>query len=371
MSRPTTVALALGGGGARGYAHIGVLEVLEERGFEVISIAGTSMGALVGGLHAADVLPDYARWARKLTQRDVLRLLDPTLRAPGAIRAEKVFAVVTELLGDRTIEDLRLPYTAVATDLLAGREVWFQRGPLAPAIRASIALPSFITPVMLQGRLLADGGLLNPIPVAATAAAAADVTLAVSLSEEHLTGTGTAPTTMAAASDAQLPDRTPSGGSPASAANELRRESTAIRDHDLVRAVTGWFNGAREPTELGPADAADLATASASGPTPASGEADDRVEHPDDEVRSDVTTHDWFAPTPPGLRTLEVMQLSVEALQASVTRFRLAAYPPDVLVSVPRDACRTLEFHRAGELIEIGRQRAAAALEGVPARQPS
>jgi len=353
VSRPTTVALALGGGGARGYAHIGVLEALEARGFEVISIAGTSMGALVGGLHAAGVLPAYAEWARGLTQRDVLRLLDPTIRAPGAIRAEKVFAVVTDLLGERTIEELPIPYTAVATDLLAGREVWFQRGPLAPAIRASIALPSFITPVMLQGRLLADGGLLNPIPVAATAAAAADVTIAVSLSEEHLAGTGTAPTSMAADPDGHAATPPP----PRDADAHHRGESSAIREHDLVRAVTGWFNGAREP--------ADLEAAGEAGVAPA------RSGTPDGEEQDDAAAHGWFTPTPPGLRTLEVMQLSVEALQASVTRFRLAAYPPDVLVTVPRDACRTLDFHRAEELIDIGRRRAQAALDGVAARQPA
>src|SRR5690606_14916524 len=187
MAQPR-VALALGGGGARGYAHIGVIEVLEERGYDIVAIAGTSMGALVGGLHAAGSLGAYADWVRTLTQRDVLRLLDPSLRAPGVIRLSKIFARVSELLGDQRIEDLPIAFTAVATDLLAGKEVWFQRGPLAPAIRASIALPSFITPVMLDGRLLADGGLMNPVPVAPTAAVAADLTIAVSLAEEHLVG---------------------------------------------------------------------------------------------------------------------------------------------------------------------------------------
>jgi NTE family protein len=193
MSRPTRVALALGGGGARGYAHIGVIQVLEERGYEIAGVAGTSMGALVGGLHAAGQLEAYTDWVHTLTQRDVLRLLDPSFRAPGAIRAAKVLEEVAELLGDLRIEDLPIPFTAVATDLLAGREVWFQRGPVDVAIRASIALPSFITPVMLHGRLLADGGLLTPIPVAATAAIPADLTVAVSLSEEHLTTPGAAP----------------------------------------------------------------------------------------------------------------------------------------------------------------------------------
>lgn len=320
----TRVNLALGGGGARGYAHIGVLEVLDERGYEVASIAGTSMGALVGSLYAAGTMYEYADWARGLTQRDVLRLLDPAFRAPGAIRATKVFAKVAELLGDRRIEDLPIPYTAVATDLTAGREVWFQRGPLAPAVRASIALPSFITPVVIDGRLLADGGLLNPIPVAATAATPADITIAVSLAEEHLTGSASA----AAPTAATAPVTAPLAG----------HELGGLRDTELVRTVTGWFAGLGEDeTEevLAPA--------------------------PDDVTGVGIA---GFEPPPLGMRTVEVMQLSVEALQAAVTRFRLAASPPDLLITVPRAAARALDFHRAEELIALGRARATAALDG-------
>jgi NTE family protein len=325
---PTRVNVALGGGGARGYAHIGVLEVLEERGYEVACIAGTSMGALVGALYAAGRMGEYASWARSLTQRDVLRLLDPAFRAPGAIRATKVFAKVEELLGDRRIEDLPIPYTAVATDLTAGREVWFQQGPLAPAVRASIALPSFITPVVIDGRLLADGGLLNPIPVGATAATPADLTIAVSLAEEHLTGTAGAapPASMTAPASAPL----------------AGREPAMIRDSELVRAVTGWFAGIGddEPED----DGADLP------PAPVAPAAEG-IPH-------------GFSPAPAGMRTVQVMQLSLEALQAAVTRFRLAASPPDLLITVPRGAARALDFHRAAELIALGRARTIAALDG-------
>lgn len=323
--RPTRVNLALGGGGARGYAHIGVLEVLEERGYEVASIAGTSMGALVGALYAAGTMHEYADWACGLTQRDVLRLLDPAFRAPGAIRATKVFAKVAELIGDRTIEDLPIPYTAVATDLTAGREVWFQRGPLAPAVRASIALPSFITPVVIDGRLLADGGLLNPIPVAATTATPADLTIAVSLAEEHLTGTAGAasPTAVTAPAIAPL----------------AGRELGGLRDSELVRTVTGWFGSITDEVEELPAPA------------------------PDDATGFGLA---GFTPPPAGMRTVQVMQLAVEALQASVTRFRLAATPPDLLITVPRSAARALDFHRAEQLIALGRSRATAALDGDP-----
>src|SRR3954468_13867645 len=136
MERPTRVALALGSGGARGYAHIGAIQVLEERGYEIVTIAGSSMGALVGGLCAAGKLPEYTEWVCGLSQFDVLRLLDLSLSAPGAIRAEKIFARVRELLDGVLIEDLPIPFTAVATDLAARKAVWFQRGPAQVAIRA-------------------------------------------------------------------------------------------------------------------------------------------------------------------------------------------------------------------------------------------
>ncbi|NLI17576.1 MAG: esterase, partial [Actinomycetales bacterium] len=168
------VALALGSGGARGYAHIGVIEELRERGHDVVTIAGTSMGALVGGLAAAGTLDEFTAWVSGLTQRDVLRLLDPTLTGPGAIKAERVVRKVSEILDGALIEDLPIPYTAVATDIGSRREVWFQDGPVDVAIRASIAIPSVITPVMLNGRLLADGGLVNPVPVGPTTATHAD-----------------------------------------------------------------------------------------------------------------------------------------------------------------------------------------------------
>ena len=130
------VALALGSGGARGYAHIGVIDELHERGHEVVGVAGSSMGALVGGLEAAGKLDQFSSWASSLTQRAVLRLLDPSLTAPGVLRAEKILDAVREIVSDATIEELPIPYTSVATDLITGKSVWLQRGPLADAIRS-------------------------------------------------------------------------------------------------------------------------------------------------------------------------------------------------------------------------------------------
>lgn len=177
-----TVALALGSGGARGYAHIGAIQEIEARGFEIISVSGTSVGAMVGGLYAADKLPQFTQWVSNLKQTDVIRLLDPSFSAPGAIKAEKVMAKVRHMLGKARIEDLRIPYTAVATDVMQSKEVWFQRGPLDAAIRASIAIPSLISSVTIGGRLFVDGGLLNPLPLAPLASTKADLVIAVSLS---------------------------------------------------------------------------------------------------------------------------------------------------------------------------------------------
>jgi NTE family protein len=319
MAGRARVALALGSGGARGYAHIGVIQVLEERGYEIVSVAGSSMGAAVGGLYAAGVLDDYIAWVRTLTQRDVLRLLDPKLRAPGAIRADKIMSRVSELLGGVLIQDLPIAYTAVATDLLARREVWFQDGPVDVAIRASIALPSFITPVMLNGRLLADGGLLNPVPIAPTAAARADFTIGVVLSGEPQTVGGTTPELASA------------GPQPMEEWFErFRRTATQVLERDLVRSVTSRFAGARR---VEPITAASQAV---------------------EEV---------FGELPAGLRMFDVMQLSLEAMQALVTDYRLAGYPADVYVTVPKGAARVLDFHRADELIALGRQLAVAALD--------
>ena len=176
------MALALGSGGARGYAHVGVINELRERGHEIVGVAGSSMGALVGGLYAAGKLDEYATWASSLTQRAVLRLLDPSIAAAGVLRAEKILEAVREILGDVTIEELPIPFTSVATDLITGKSVWLQRGPVDDAIRASIAIPGVIAPHVLNGRLLADGGILDPIPMAPIAAVIADATIAISLS---------------------------------------------------------------------------------------------------------------------------------------------------------------------------------------------
>lgn len=179
----TRVALVLGSGGARGLAHIGVIEELEAAGFQIAATAGASMGALVGGIHAAGRLADYRDWVGALERSDVLRLLDFAFGHPGLIKGERLIGVMRELVGDHRIEELPIPFTAVATDLATQREVWLNRGPLFDAIRASIAIPMVFTPHRIGGRELVDGGLLAPLPIAATRQNQADLVIAVDVND--------------------------------------------------------------------------------------------------------------------------------------------------------------------------------------------
>jgi NTE family protein len=309
------VALALGSGGARGYAHIGVIAELRDRGYEIVGVAGSSMGALVGGLHAAGALDEFADWAKALSQSAVLRLLDPAWRGPGFFRAEKLLDVVRELLGAVQIQELPIPFTAVSTDLITGKSLWFQRGPLDAAIRASIAIPGMISPHIMDGRILADGGILEPLPVVPLAGANADVTIAVSLSGDD------------------------SGG------NRYRKSD------DEPNVAAEWFNRVVKST-------------SALLETPAARSVLSRFGAPGDDVL-DAETGDVATASPmvPRLSSFEVMNRTIEVMQAAMARHHLAAYPPDVLIEVPRNSCRSLDFHRAVDLIEIGRTLAARSLD--------
>jgi NTE family protein len=163
----TKVHLVLASGGARGVAHIGVIERLEEEGYEIVEISGCSMGAVIGGLYAAGELGKYKEWLLKLQRADVFRLLDFTFAKHGFLKGEKVFSTITDLIEPRNIEDLKIPFCAVATDLNTGEEVIFKKGDLYHALRASISIPGIFTPVNVSNStaLLVDGGVVNPLPL--------------------------------------------------------------------------------------------------------------------------------------------------------------------------------------------------------------
>jgi len=320
------VALALGSGGARGYAHIGVISELRARGYDIVGIAGSSMGALVGGLEAAGKLDDFADWAKSLTQRAVLRLLDPSITAAGVLRAAKILDAVRDILGEVTIEELPIPYTAVTTDLIAGKSVWLQRGPVDAAIRASIAIPGVITPHVLDGRLLADGGILDPLPMAPIAAVNADLTIAVSLGGSETDG-----------QEAQ----------PADTGQRVTTEWLAR----VWRSTSSLFENSTMLNRFGAGGDDVQENGAPVAETPS------REELVDSSKEVAV----------PKLGSFEVMNRTIDIAQAALCRHTLAAYPPDVLIEVPRSACRSLEFHRAAEVIDIGHALAAEALDGISA----
>ena len=159
------VTLVLSGGGARGIAHIGVIEELERRGYEIVSVAGTSMGALVGGVYADGAIDPFKAWMLTLDKRKVFSLVDFTLSRTGVVKGDKVFNKMKDFIPDTLIEDLKIPYAAVAVDLINNKEVVFREGRLFDAIRASVSIPSVLTPVKTADGLLIDGGVMNNIPI--------------------------------------------------------------------------------------------------------------------------------------------------------------------------------------------------------------
>lgn len=270
------IALVLGSGGARGLAHIGIIQHIESLGHKIVYISGCSMGALVGGIYAAGQLEPYAEWVRKLEKRDIFNLLDLAFGWTGLFKGDRLMGVLKELVGDHVIEDLPIGFTAVATDLREQREIWLNRGPLFDAIRASIAIPMVFTPHVYLGRVLVDGGLLNPIPIAPALNQAADMIIAVNLNAHS--------------------------------------RSSRSRAAQLAQLDAG-----------------------------------DEVQPPSDE-----------GPNLPGL--IDLMTGSLDLMQNSIARMKLASYTPDIVIDVPRDACLFYEFYRAEELIALGRDCATATL---------
>lgn len=324
------VALVLGSGGARGYAHIGVIDELQARGYEIGCIAGCSMGAVIGGVFAAGKLEQYRTWIESLDYLDVLRLLDVSFRL-GAIRGERVFGHIHEMIGEINIEDLPIPFTAVATDLTNQQEIWFQEGCLHQAMRASAAIPSLFTPVLQGHRMLVDGGLLNPLPIVPVVSSHCDLIVAVNLNATNQ-------------SQYQLPviER------PAALKGRIDQLMSSLGAHlpHFRRKQDDELLLAQEPP---PADAGSvMATPSqpADGSQPPKSASGSRV--------ADISG-------PASL--LELINQSFEVMQTSLAQYKIAGYPPDILINVPKRACRFFEFYKAPELIMLGRQVASDTLD--------
>jgi len=270
-----TVSLVLGSGGARGMAHIGVIRWLEEHDYKIASISGCSMGALIGGFYAAGKLDVYRDWLKDLDVLGIIKLLD--FKGSGGLVSGTVLMQKLEaLVGDHKIENLPIKFTAVASDISEEKEIWMSRGSLLSAIRASISLPLFFTPHLYEGRLLVDGGVLNPVPIAPTFHDNTDMTIAVNLGGK-------------VDLDIQLPSR------------------EVIGDDSMSFKITEYFKQVKLP----------------------------------DMINFENGVY-------------KVADSSFDAMQGTIARMKLAAYPPDVEIEVPRNLCGTLEFNRADEIIAYG-----------------
>jgi len=182
MHRKPRIGLALGSGSARGWAHIGAIRALEERGVRPDMVCGTSIGALVAAAYAAGELDGLEKWVTGLAWTTVVRLMDITWRPGGLIRGQRLFNLFRDTFKDADIAELEMPFGAVATELSSGRELWLREGKVLEAVRASCAMPGLFTPVIRSGAVLVDGGLVNPVPVSMCRAMGADLVIAVDLS---------------------------------------------------------------------------------------------------------------------------------------------------------------------------------------------
>lgn len=284
-TKKTTVSLILGSGGARGLAHIGVIKWLEENNFEIKSISGCSIGSLIGGVYATGKLDQLTEWMISLSKSDIASLLDFSWGNGGLFKGDKIIDTLIGFLDDIQIEDLSIPFTAVATDILTEKEVWINSGSLFDAIRASVSLPLLFTPVPYGDSILIDGGVLNPVPIAPTFNDATDITIAVNLGGPLLK---------------EAPEKT-----------EVVDTSTSL----------GKFKN---------------------------------------EIKNFLENHNLTSSEPEtkSLSMYEVADRAFDSMQSTIARVKIAAYPPDIEIEIARNACGTLEFDRAAEMIELGYKKA-------------
>ncbi len=283
-----SIRLVLGSGGARGLAHIGAIREIERRGYEIKSVIGCSVGAMVGGCYCAGKLDKFEEWVSSLSEWDVVRFMDFSLFSKnGIMKGDMLTDTLRELVGDRTIEDLPLPFAAVATNINDHKEVWITKGDLFDAMRASMAIPGLMTPKEIDGKTLVDGGLLNPLPGAPTYLDGTQFTIAVSLAGRDV-------------------DQPFGPNPPEPNESSIGRYRKSIDEflgsvHD--RLGIEQKKEKKEKVELG-----------VSG----------------------------------------VMLEAFDAMQQTIARYRLAAYPPDILIEIPNNVCRTLEVYKARRLIHAG-----------------
>lgn len=311
--RPS-IGLALGGGAARGWAHIGVLEVLAENGIKPDVIAGTSIGAIAGGAYSAGKLKELKAFALSLTSRRVFSLVDLTPLSSGLIGGRKLEKRLKEHLGGLRIEDLKTRTVFIASELATGHEIWLRRGDLIRVMRASYSLPGVFPPVPINGRALVDGALVNPVPVSVCRAYGARLVIAVNLSPETMPHGGVVP---------DLPDFDAELDALVEAEQEDETRRSGWRD------LVGFGNPFRKV------------------------------------LRSQFNVDDQGRAKGKPKRIPAVMMQSFTIIQDRMTRSRLAGDPPDVMIAPLIGSIGMFDFYKAEEAIEAGRAAAMRALDDI------
>ena len=297
------IALVLGGGAARGWAHIGVIRELAEMGIEPDLVVGTSVGSIVGGAYASGNLEQFEEWIIGLGRVDIIRLLDAKMTGGGFLQGNSLMAAIKKRTGDPRIEDLDIPFACVATELGTGREVWLREGSLLDACRASIALPGMFAPSrMREDKLLVDGGLVNPVPVSLARAMGGDLVIAVNLNGDLIGRHFFVHTAGEAVSD-----------------EEWDRTLEAIEEKDTL--IAKW--AAKMRTGFG--------------------------------VRLDSYISSLRKQESPDPGLFDVIAGSVDIMQDRITRSRMAGEPPDVHITPRLSHVGLMEFDRGQECIKEGR----------------
>lgn len=298
------IGLALGGGAARGWSHIGVIKALKAAGIEPDIIAGTSIGAVVGGCYATGNLDNIESFARELTARGVWNFLDFNLAGTGLITGTRLSTRLKTLLGDARIEDLNRQFAAVATEIGTGHEIWLSKGLLSEAVRASYALPGIFKPVKLNGRWLFDGALVNPVPVSVCRAMGARYVIAVNLNFDLASRGTVAPQfDVSELSEAEAEAETAAEAAPRNFSNGFGARRL------LQRQIFGKGENV------------------------------------------------------PGISTVMVDAFNI--VQDRIARSRLAGDPPDAMISPRLHGYNLFDFHRAGDLIDLGRAAAEREMETI------
>ena len=329
LRRKPIVGLALGSGSARGWAHFGVLHALREAGVSPDIICGTSIGSLVGATYAAGEMDEFESWVLGLGKRKVFGFMDFNLGG-GLLKGEKIIDFWRENFVQETMEELGAPFGCVATDLQTGAEVWLRKGSIAEAVRASIALPGLFTPVMREGRLLVDGGLVNPVPVSLARAMGADIVIGVDLNADimrkHMKPVDTSETELKIHTrevkvtelhlegeeppmpPGQIPDALAADASPVGWTGKWKRSMTSVKtlSSSVIR------KGRKEASE----------------------------DDDDDE------------PQVPSL--VNVVLASVNIMQMRITRSRMAGDPAEILIAPRLSHIGLMDFHRGRESIDEG-----------------